>query len=130
MSSLFASADAGGAGAIIVVYLIVIVAVIAAWWKVFVKAGEPGWKAIIPIYNTMVMLKIVGRPIWWVVLLFIPCVNIVILILMMIDLAKSFGKSGGFAAGLILLAPIFALILGFGPAQYVGPAGPVKDQSI
>ncbi|MDA0990222.1 MAG: DUF5684 domain-containing protein, partial [Verrucomicrobia bacterium] len=55
-----------------------------------------------PIYNAIVMLQIVGKPIWWVVFLFIPFVNLIIMIILSIELAKCFGKGGGFAAGLIL----------------------------
>jgi len=95
---------------------------IAAWWKIFSKAGQPGWAAIIPIYNWIVWCKIVGRPWWWILLLLIPFVNIIILIILMIDLAKSFGKGVGFGIGLILLAVIFFPILGFGSAQYQGPS--------
>jgi len=95
---------------------------VVAMWKLFVKAGQPGWASIIPIYNWYILLKIVGRPGWWLILMFIPFVNFVFIILLLIDLARSFGKGGGFAAGLILLAPIFIVILGLGDARYVGPA--------
>ncbi len=95
---------------------------IAAWWKIFSKAGQPGWAAIIPIYNWIVWCKIVGRPWWWILLMLIPFVNLIILIILMIDLAKSFGKGVGFGIGLILLPFIFFLILGFGSAQYQGPS--------
>jgi hypothetical protein len=107
---------------LVLVYIVVIVVEIAATWKIFTKAGKPGWAAIIPIYNTLVFLKIVGRPWWWILLLLIPFVNIVILIILSNDLAKSFGKGVGFTIGLILLGFIFSPILGFGSAQYVGPA--------
>src|SRR5437667_12417577 len=79
--------------------------IIAAWWKIFSKAGQPGWAAIIPIYNWIVWCKIVGRPAWWVLLLLI-CFPIFFIILS-IDLAKSFGKGVGFAIGLILVSIIF-----------------------
>ena len=95
---------------------------IAAWWKIFSKAGQPGWAAIIPIYNWIVWCKIVGRPWWWILLLLIPFVNFIILIILIIDLAKSFGKGAGFGIGLLLLPFIFFLILGFGSAQYHGPS--------
>ena len=68
------------------------------------------------------LLKIVGRPGWWLILYFIPIVNIIVWIIVAIDLAKSFAKSTAFAVGLIFLAFIFIPILGFGPARYVGPA--------
>ncbi len=95
-----------------------IVLVIAAIRKVFTKAGQPGWAAIIPIYNVIVMLKIAGRPLWWIILLFVPLVSIVILILVSIDVAKHFGKSAGFGVGLAVLAFIFYPILAWGDAQY------------
>ena len=95
---------------------------IAACWKIFTKAGQPGWAAIIPIYNWYILCKIVGRPGWWVILLLIPIVDFIIGIILCIDLAKSFGKGVLFAIGLILLGLIFFPILGFGSAQYQGPA--------
>ena len=102
-------------------YLAFTILMIAAWWKIFTKAGQPGWACIIPIYNLYVWCKIVGRPWWWILLMLIPFVNFVILIILIIDLAKSFGKGVGFGIGLLLLAVIFFPILGFGSAQYQGP---------
>lgn len=101
----------------------IIVAVIAiiAMWKVFTKAGEEGWKSIIPIYNMVVLFKIAGLNPLMVLLYLVPIANVVVMILLNIKLAKAFGKGGGFAAGLIFLNTIFMLILGFGDAQYVGP---------
>ena len=104
-------------------WMAIIVVIIVAWWKVFEKAGKPGWAAIIPIYNVIVILEIVGKPIWWLVLLLIPFVNIVILIIVYHELSKSFGKDALFTIGLILLGIIFVPILGFGDAQYIGPGG-------
>jgi Family of unknown function (DUF5684) len=98
----------------------VTVLIVASTWKIFSKAGQPGWAAIIPIYNFIVWCKIVGRPAWWVLLLLI-CFPIFYIILC-IDLAKSFGKGVGFAVGLILLSVIFFPILGFGSATYQGPS--------
>lgn len=106
---------------LILLYILVIVVEIAALWKVFVKAGHPGWAAIIPIYNTYILLKIAGRPAWWLILFFIPIVNFVIAIIVFNDISKSFGKGVGFTVGLILLGFIFIPILGFGSAQYRGP---------
>ena len=119
MAAILAS---GGAVIFVIVYIAVIVFEIAALWLTFVKAGQAGWKAIIPIYNYYVILKIVGRPGWWLILYFIPIVNLIIAIIVLLDLAKSFAKGVGFAIGLILLGFIFLPILGFGPAAYVGPA--------
>lgn len=119
------SSDAGGAiGGIIalVVQLAIVGVIIAGMWKVYTKAGEPGWAAIIPIYNVVVLLKIVGRPIWWVVLFLIPVVNFIAAIIVSIDVAKSFGKGTGYGIGLALLGFIFYPLLGFGDAQYQGAA--------
>jgi Family of unknown function (DUF5684) len=103
-------------------WLAFMILMIAACWKIFTKAGQPGWASIIPIYNWYILCKIVGRPGWWVILLLIPFVNFIVGIILCIDLAKSFGKGVGFAIGLILLGVIFFPILGFGSAQYQGPA--------
>lgn len=108
---------------LMIIGLAVVALVIAAMCRVFTKAGQPGWAAIVPIYNTLVLLRVVGRPWWWLLLMLIPLVNLVIVILVMIDLAKSFGKDGLFAVVLILFSGIGFMILGFGSARYVGPAG-------
>jgi len=102
----------------ILIFLVLIVFIIAGIWKTFEKAGQPGWAAIIPIYNVVILLKIAGRPIWWLVLLLIPIVSIVVSIVVAIDIAKNFGKSTGFGVGLALLGFIFYPILGFGDAEY------------
>ena len=104
--------------------LIFAILAIVGLWKVFSKAGKPGWAAIIPIYNIYVLLKVVGRSGWWLLLLLIPFVNIIIWIIVCIDLAKSFGKST-FVWGIILLFFLNAIgyiLLGFGDAKYLGPA--------
>jgi len=100
------------------VMLAVLVVVIAGMWKVFTKANQPGWACIVPIYNIFVILKIAGKPGWWLILFFIPVVNLIIGIIATIALAQKFGKGGGFAAGLILLPFVFYPILGFGDAKY------------
>lgn len=107
---------------LIVVYLVVIAIIVAGMWKTFTKAGQPGWAAIVPIYNIVVLLEIAGRPVWWIVLFLIPCVNLIVSIIVMIDVAAKFGKSAGFGVGLALLGFIFFPILGFGDAQYQGTA--------
>lgn len=104
----------------VLIYLAVIVLFIASMWIIFAKAGEPGWAAIIPIYNIIVLLKIIGKPAWWVILFLIPLVNFVIGIIAMIQLAKVFGKGTGFGLGLIFLGFVFMPILAFGDAQYQG----------
>lgn len=104
-----------------IIQLAIAVLMIASLWVIFTKAGIEGWKSIIPIYNVYCILQIVGRPGWWLLLYFIPIVNLVIAILVNIELAKSFGKSAAFGIGLIFLAPIFYPILAFSEAQYSGP---------
>jgi hypothetical protein len=105
------------------IWLAVFVFEIAAFWKVFEKAGQPGWACIIPIYNLIVMLKISGKPLWWIIMFIIPGVNVVFLVWMTNMLSKSFGKDEGFTVGLLLLGFVFYPILGFGDARYLGPYG-------
>lgn len=107
----------------IVIILAVVVLMIAAMWKIYEKAGQPGWAAIVPIYNLYILLKIVGKPGWWLILFLIPIVNYVFIIWTYNMLSKSFGKDEGFTAGLVLLGPVFFPILGFGDARYLGPFG-------
>lgn len=110
-----------GLGAGMTILLIVIgVLMIISIWKVFTKAGKPGWAAIIPIYNVVVMLQIAQKPEWWIILMFIPFVNIIIAIIIALAIAEKFGKSSGFAIGMILLPVVFYPILAFGDAQYQG----------
>lgn len=103
------------------VYLGILALMFASMWKLFTKAGKPGWAAIVPIYNVIVLLEIVGRPIWWLVLLFVPFVNIVVAILLALDTAKVYGKGVGTALLLIFLPFIGYPLLAFGDASYVGP---------
>jgi len=105
---------------IVALELAIFVAIIAGFWKVFVKAGKPGWAAIVPIYNVIVLLEIAGKPLWWILLFFIPLVNLIMAIIVGIAVAKNFGKSDAFGIGLGLLGFIFYPILGFGDAQYQG----------
>ena len=102
----------------------VVILMIAALWKVFTKAGQPGWAAIIPIYNVYILCKIGGKSGWWVLLLMVPLLNIIFAILLSIAIAEKFGKGAGFGLGLTFLGVIFYPILGFGDAQYHGGAAP------
>lgn len=111
----------------IVIVLPVIIITIIAEWKIYTKAGQPGWACIVPIYNTFILLKIIGKPWWWLLLFIIPGVNVIFTIWMTNLLSKSFGKSVGFTLGLIFLSFIFYPILGFGEAKYIGPAGSKKE---
>jgi uncharacterized membrane protein YoaK (UPF0700 family) len=108
-------------GASLLVALAVMVLVFVSLWKIFEKAGKPGWAGIVPIYNAIVLLEIVGRPLWWFILLLVPCVGFVVGILLCIDLAKAFGRSPAYGIGLALLSFIFFPMLAFSDARYVGP---------
>ncbi len=100
--------------------LAVAVLSIIAMWKIFEKAGEPGWAAIIPFYNLYVLFKITWGNGWNFLLLLIPLANVVFMIITMVKLAKAYGKSGGFAVGLIFLSVIFMCILAFDQSIYQG----------
>ncbi|MCR5207547.1 MAG: DUF5684 domain-containing protein [Eubacterium sp.] len=125
-----ASGASAGASAVSgIISLAISILYIIAMWKLFEKAGEEGWKALIPFYNAYTLVKIAyGNGIMFLLLL-IPVVNFVFIFIYMINLAKAFGKSSGFGIGLVFLAPIFMMILGFGSDQYIGPKGePVAQQ--
>lgn len=108
-------------------YVIIIIVSIASMWKIFEKAGHPGWAAIVPIYNIFILTKITGKPAWYIVLFFIPIVNIVAIVLLYHALSKSFGKDVGFTVGLILLSFVFLPMLAFGDAQYQGESANAYD---
>jgi hypothetical protein len=127
MNSLLLAQDSGGGGIagliFLVLYLGIIVLMIASMWKVFDKAGEPGWAAIIPIYNIVVLLKVAGKPIWMILFFFLPILNIIGAILVCLGVAERFGKSAGFGIGLAFLGFIFFPMLAFSDAKWTpGPA--------
>lgn len=102
-----------------VITLLIYVAWFAGMWKVFEKAGKPGWAAIIPIYNIIVLLEIIKKPIWWLLLCFI----IIGMILIAMELAECFGKSKGWGIGLLFFLPFIGYpLLGFGDAAYKAPS--------
>jgi hypothetical protein len=105
---------------LVLCYLAVVIFEIVAFWKVYTKAGQPGWAVLIPIYNYYVFLKIAGKPGWWLLLMLIPLVNLIIAIIVVLEVAKAFGKGTGFGLGMIFLGPIFYPILGYGSATYQG----------
>src|SRR5213594_271724 len=111
----------GMSSIVLICWLAVVVLLIASMWKVFTKAGKPGWACIIPIYNIVVMLDIAGKPLWWIILYLIPFVSIIVAIIVAVAMAKAFGKGVGFALGMIFLPFIFYPILGFGDATYTKP---------
>ena len=108
---------------LVLIGLAVGILMIVSYWIVYTKAGKPGWAILIPIYNIIVLLEIVGKPWWWIFLLLIPIVNIVIGIIVIHRVSLSFGKDVGFTLGLIFLSVIFWPILAFSKAKYLGPGG-------
>ena len=116
-------------GAFLIPTLIITVILVVSMWKIYIKAGKPGWAAIIPIYNIIVLLEIVGKPTWWIILFLVPCANIVVAVWITNLLSKSFGQSEGFTIGLLLLSFVFWPILGFGNYQYLGPAAAEAQQN-
>ncbi|SFT69513.1 hypothetical protein SAMN05216474_1867 [Lishizhenia tianjinensis] len=114
-------------GGFLVFQLLLLVVTVVSLWKVFQKAGQPGWASIIPIYNIIVLLKIVDKPLWWIILLLIPFVNIVMAFVIYIELAKKFGQGAGFGIGLVLLGIIFFPILAFGNYTYEGVVAQDND---
>ena len=108
---------------ILLIYLGLFALLIVSEWKIFTKANKPGWACLIPIYGTLVLLEIIGKPWWWIFLFFIPIVNLVFAIWMINLLSKSFGKDEAFTVGLLLIPIIFYPILGLGSSKYMGPAG-------
>ena len=112
--------ESGGGTLNTLIGVIAMLVTVASMWKVLAKAGEPGWAAIVPVYNSIVMLKIAGKPVWWIVLLAIPVVNIVILFMVFSNLSKAFGAGTGFTLGLMFLTCLFMPLLGFSDRQYRG----------
>lgn len=115
---------AGIAGVTIIVYifsLIVAIITLVGLWKMFTKAGKPGWACIIPFYSQYCQFEMAWGNGWLFLLTLIPCVNFVVMIMLYLKMAKAFGQGTGFGIGLIFLTPIFTMILGFGSAKYIGP---------
>lgn len=94
--------------------MVLSILMIVSLWKIFKKTGKPGWASIIPIYNIYIMCEIAEKEWWYVLLSFVPFANIYAMIVLYNGMAKKFGKSGGFVAGMILLPVIFFPMLAFG----------------
>ena len=107
-------------GIVVLIYIIMIILMVASYWKIFQKAGKPGWAAIIPIYNIIVYLQVVRKPVWWIILLLIPIVNIIFLIIITHRLSVVFGHGAEFTLGILILPFIFLPIIAFGDSKYVG----------
>ncbi|WP_309135488.1 DUF5684 domain-containing protein [Cellulomonas sp.] len=102
----------------VVVYVVVAIALAG----VFRKAGEPAWQAFVPVLNTLVLLRVAGRPLWWFLLLLVPVLNVVVLVVVWNDVSRSFGRGPGFTVGLVLLPVVFLYVLWLGDSTYRGPA--------
>lgn len=113
LAALFADAKAGGGGGLLAWVLIVV-----GMWTVFNKAGQPGWAALIPIYNLYILFKVGGWSGLSMLLLLIPVVNVVVLFLVTLAVARKFGKGLFFTLGLTFLPFFFYPILGLGSSTY------------
>lgn len=116
VSMLLTSAFSGIVLDIVVLFLVI---TMEAQWKIFKKAGHEGWAAFVPVYNTIVMLDIVGKPVVWFFLLCIPFVNIIFAIWIVNLLAKRFGKDEGYTVGLLVLPFIFYPLLGLSEEKII-----------
>ena len=123
----YAAAASGVSAVYVILSLAISVLTLVAMWKLFVKAGRAGWKCLIPFYNTYCLYDIAWGNGWLFLLMFVPCVNVVVGIMMLFKLAKAFGQGTGFGFGLLFLNTIFILIIGFGSAEYVGPQVSAKN---
>ena len=122
-------------GVVLVITTVIAILQLIGMWKVFTKAGEKGWKSLIPIYNVVVLFKISGLSPWLVLVYLVGIIPIIgtiaclaLTVYQAYCLTKSFGKSGEFTIGLVLLPTIFYMILGFGKAEYIGKAKEVKEE--
>ena len=113
----------GSGTSFILIYLAIFTIDCVAGWRIFTKAGQPGWGVLVPIFNLYLVCKIAGRPGWWALLFFVPLVNVVIGLIIALDVARVFGKGTGFGLGLWILGFVFVPILGFGSVQYTKPGG-------
>lgn len=108
-----------GLSLILLTIILLFLLTVVAYWKIYAKADVAGWKALVPFYNLYILLKIVGRPGWWLLLFIIPVVNIVIAIMVSLDLGKVFGKKTLWSVLLLMIfQPVGIIILGFGNAEY------------
>ena len=105
----------------LILYVILLIILLIGIWKMFEKGGIPGILGLIPVVNLFFLAKLAGKPVWWGLLYFIPFVNVVIAIIILIGIAERFGRGIGTTLGLVFLTPIFFCILGFGSAKWSPP---------
>jgi hypothetical protein len=130
-SSTPSATDVAIGNAVTAVYILIIVLVLVCQWKLFSKAGKPGWAAIVPVYSALVLLEIAGRPWWWIFLYFIPLAGLVFSYIVLVDIAKAFGKSTGWGILWMCVLPVIGLpMLAFGPSKYQGPSAGGPSASV
>lgn len=112
-----------------IIYFAMIVLIVVAQWIIYEKANQSGWAILIPIYNSIIMLRIIGKPWWWIFLFLIPLVNIVFVVWKTNLLSKSFGRDEGYTVGLIFLPYVFYPLIAFSKDKYIGPAGSESFQN-
>jgi hypothetical protein len=116
--------------------LLATVILVAGYWRLFTKAGQPGWAILVPIYNMIVMQQVAGKPLWWIVLYFIPVVNIVIAVLCVFAVAENFGKGRAYGLGMLFFPWVFVPMLAFSDARFAGgarrtpPAAPASELNV
>lgn len=103
----------------VVISVLVCLLILSATWRIFTKAGRPGWYALIPVYNVYVMLQIVKKPTWLTLLFFIPYLQLIPQIIISIELGKAFGKSAAFSTIFILILPLGYFIIAFDDSKYL-----------
>jgi hypothetical protein len=110
----------GGVGLFICfgLFLAIMIIPMIGLWKMFEKAGRPGWAAIVPFYNYFILTEIAGMDIMWFILLLVPCVNIYAAFMIMINVAQNFGKDTMYGVLMALFPYIFIPMLGFSDAKY------------
>ena len=109
--------------AVVVLVALPVMLLVVPTWRIYVKAGEPGWASIVPLFSQYTLCSVVGRPVWWLIFLLIPYVNFVFWLIVAMDLARVFSRSKAFGIGLWLLPFVFLPILGYGSAEYTAPSG-------
>ena len=109
-------------GVYLMVVLVMAVITIVALWRIFTKAGEPGWGSLVPFYNLYLLFKISWGNGWLFLLAFVPIVNVVVSLIAYYKLCVAFGHGVGFFFGILFLNPIFMMIMAFDSSEYYGPA--------
>ena len=98
---------------LMIISLLLSILLIVSMWKIYKKAGKPGWAAIVPVYNIIVLLEIAELPLWYIALFLVPFANIYAMFKIYIELAHKFGKSTGFGVASVFFSVICFPILAF-----------------